>query len=369
MDDNSGHSLKLPQEIERHVASLSQIYKLKDQNLLQELLINAEITIDEGYSYDNLDGGQYGFLLHLKVPGAVFAKVVEQKEAYEKEIGEKLNRLISIPHEFIDEVSIEMQLLEDDNWREKSGLVLRPQNNISNNALERIWKPVCVRAFLSHKAKYKSDASKLKDQLEEYGISSFVAHMDIEPTKEWVQEIENALFSMDVLIALMSEDFHESDWTDQEVGVAVGRNIPVIPVKISKDPYGFIEKYQALSGDWKDIAKMARGILNIIVKHPATKEKIKRSVIQAFKNSSSYNESYIFVTEILPNVEKLEKSQIEDVISAFKENSQIYDCHYAQRELPTLLYKWTGEQYHIIDNKLVKKQPRTKHIATDDIPF
>jgi hypothetical protein len=363
-------SLNLPKEIERYVASLSQLYKRKNKNLLQQLLVNSQIDIEE-HSYDRVidEGDQYGFLLRLRVPEDIFSEIIDEKRDYEKEIKDQINKLINIPHEFIDCVSIEMQLLEDDNWREKSGLVLKTKKHISNNVLERIWRPDCVRAFFSHKSSYKTEAGNLKEELEKFGISCFVAHKDIKATKEWVQEIENALFSMDVLIALMSEDFHDSKWTDQEVGVAVGRDVLIIPVKIGKDPYGFIGKYQALPGMWKNIPKMAYSILDIALDHPSTKEIGKRAAIHAFKNSPSFETSKLFVKEILPRFEKLEEAEIEKIVTAFNENSQIYDCFSAQNRLPDLLYKWTGDQYHIIDNKLVKKQPRTKRITTDDIPF
>jgi len=361
-------SLRLPKEIERYVASLLQIYKRKNQDLLQRLLVNAEVNIEE-HSYDNWDGGQYGFLLHLRVPEAIFSEIIDVKDNYEEEIKNKINKLISIPGEFIDLVSIEMQLMEDDNWRERSGLVLQPKKHIPDRALERIWKPRYVRAFLSHKAEYKAKAGKLKEELEKYGVSCFVAHKDIRPTKEWVQEIENALLSMDILIALMTEDFHNSDWTDQEIGVAVGRHIPIIPIKIGKDPYGFIGKYQALTGTWENVSKIAKDVYSIIVEHPSTKARVKRAAIHAFKDSFSYDTSKFFVTEILPNFEKLEKAEIEEVISAFNANSQIYDCFAAKNRLPSLLYKWTGNHYHIIEKKLVKASPRTRRPVTDDIPF
>jgi len=362
-------SLRLPKEIEQHVASLAQIYKIKGKTFLQRLLANATITIEQ-HSYDNWEGGQYGFLLHLQVPDIIFAKLVETKDKYESEISNKLNRLIKIPGEFIDCVSIEMQLLEDDNWREKSGLVLPAKKQISNNVLERIWKPACVRAFLTHKAKHKNKAGKLKDELEKYGISCFVAHTDIEPTKEWIQEIENALFSMDLLIALMTENFHDSNWTDQEIGVAVGRRTPIIPIKIGKDPYGFIGKYQALSGVWTDIPKMAKDIFSIIVKQAKTKGKTKRVAITAFKNSFSYENTKFLVSNILPHLKKLEESYIDEIITAFNENGQIYDSWYAQYHLPDLLHKWTGSQYSIEDKKLIKASSRTRHnVDTDDIPF
>lgn len=361
-------SLQLPKEIERYVASLSQVYKVKGENFLQQILANATITIEQ-HSYDGWDGGQYGFLLHLQVPDIIFAKIVDAKDKYESEISSKLNKLIKIPSEFIDCVSIEMQLLEDDNWREKSGLVLRNKKHISDNVLERIWTPKCVRAFLGHKAEHKTEVVKLKDELGKYGISCFVAHKDIKPTKEWVQEIENALFSMDVLIALMTEDFHDSEWTDQEVGVAVGRHVPIIPVKIGKDPYGFIGKYQALAGTWENISKMAKDILDIVVDHPSMKGKMQQAAINAFKDSSSFSISKHFVTEILPRFEKLEESDIEKIILAFNKNSQIHGSWSAENRLPDLLYKWTGNPYHIIDKKLIKKPPEATGSASDDIPF
>ena len=116
-------SLQLPEKIEQYVASLSQLYRIKGKNFLLQLLVNSTISIEQ-HSYDNWDGGQYGFLLHLQVPDIIFAKIVDAKDKYESEISGKLNKLIKIPGEFIDCVSIEMQLLENDNWREKSGFVL-----------------------------------------------------------------------------------------------------------------------------------------------------------------------------------------------------------------------------------------------------
>ena len=75
----------------------------------------------------------------------------------------------------------------------------------------------------------------MKNELANYGIASFVAHKDIEPMWEWELEIRRALFSMDFLIALLTEEFSNSNWTDQEIGVAYGRRIPIIPIRIGKD--------------------------------------------------------------------------------------------------------------------------------------
>jgi hypothetical protein len=116
---------------------------------------------------------------------------------------------------------------------------------------QRIWGEAGYRVFLSHKTSVKRETAALKERLQPFGISCFVAHEDIRPTKAWQDEIVNALTTMDAFVALLTDDFHRSLWTDQEVGFALGRNVPIISVKLGKNPYGFIGKFQALSCDWK----------------------------------------------------------------------------------------------------------------------
>jgi len=345
---------RLPREIERFVASVSRVYGNKKQELAQKLLANAAITIEEN-SYDNWDGGQTGFLLHLQIPDVLFSEILEAKDKYEEDIRKNLNSLVNIPHEFIDSVSIEMRLVDDEDWREKSGLLLQPERHLAHHVEERIWKSGCVRAFLSHKAEYKSQATSLKEHLERYGVSSFVAHKDIQPTKEWVQEIENALLSTDLLVALLTDNFHDSDWTDQEVGVVLGRHVPIIPVRIGRDPYGFIGRYQGLTGSWNDVPKMASEIFDVIVNNPVTMTKAKKSAVNSLKGAESYEESKFLVRHVLPRFAKLENPYPEEVIAAFNKNPQVRDCFAARSNLPSLLYRWTGNQYDIEGRMIVQR--------------
>src|SRR5437016_12031656 len=117
----------------------------------------------------------------------------------------------------------------------------------------RIWGPDGYRVFLSHRVAVKAAAAKLKDRLRPFGISAFVAHRDIHPTKEWQNEIENALRSMDAFVAIRTKKFHESSWTDQEVGYALCRDVPIIALLLGATPYGFIGKFQALTCQWAEV--------------------------------------------------------------------------------------------------------------------
>jgi hypothetical protein len=148
--------------------------------------------------------------------------------------------------------------------------------------------------------------------LEEYGISSFVAHEDIEPTKEWQEEIEKALFSMDALAAILTSKFNDSKWTDQEVGVAVGRGSLIIPIRKGMDPYGFIGKYQGMQGDGKTIRQVAERVFRILSNHPKTKEKLAGGLVHQITLASS-GEDAVKKLNLLISFEPLPQKHLEKI--------------------------------------------------------
>lgn len=109
-----------------------------------------------------------------------------------------------------------------------------------------LWRSGYYRLFISHLTKDKVPVSYLKKCLSDFGIDCFVAHEDIEPSKEWLKEIKKALRSADALCAVFSEGFCGSKWCDQEVGIALGRRIPILSIKKGADPHGFLSEYQAI---------------------------------------------------------------------------------------------------------------------------
>lgn len=112
-----------------------------------------------------------------------------------------------------------------------------------------LWHPADgPRVFLSHLAERKAEVHELSRLLKHFGFACFVAHEDIEPSREWCREIERALNSCDLLVAYVTRWFSKSKWADQEVGWALGRGLATIPVKVDGvTPYGFIGSYQAVT--------------------------------------------------------------------------------------------------------------------------
>jgi len=312
---SDGPHFELPKKVEHFLAALSRLYAQEGKKQLQTIIVNSQVRVIEESSSDNWDGGMFGHALYLVIPEAVYLSIVENRYAIQEQIRGDINKLHSIQDEFIEKVFLEMEIAEDQDWRKESGLLLAAQRTIAPEAASRVWGNEGFRVFLSHKNEVKKETAELKEKLKLFGISAFVAHEDIHPTKEWQDEIENALFSMDAFVALMTEEFHDSIWTDQEVGVAFGRSVPIISVKLGKDPYGFIGKFQALSCSWESAAKE---IVRILVKH----ERMLSAYIKAVENCSSFDNGNI-LAEILTNIDRLSNQQVARLIAAFNDNSEL----------------------------------------------
>lgn len=160
---------------------------------------------------------------------------------------------------------------------------------VQPNIQAGFWKPEHFRLFLSHLATYKKFASELQQAFEHYGITAFVAHKDINPAAEWQNEIELALSTCDALLALLHPGFHESKWTDQEIGYVMGRAMPVFSVTIGETPYGFIGKTQAFSGTGKTATELAHEIFDALRKNKETQDKMAEIVVTLFENSGSFD--------------------------------------------------------------------------------
>ncbi len=288
-------NFELPQHIERYLAALSKLYARDEKRQLQELIVNSQIRVHEGWSRDNWNGGTFGHALYLILPESLFLHSVKQKAGIQNQLKEDLNKIHNVQNEFIEEVFLEMDVAEDNEWRKESGLLIDGKRDVAPDAIKRIWGDVGFRLFLSHKSEVKKETAALKEGLRLFGISCFVAHEDIHPTKAWQDEIENALASMDGFVALMTEDFHDSDWTDQEVGYAVAQGVPIIAVRLGKDPYGFIGKFQALSSTWIAVAE---DIVKILIKN----DQVLNVYIQALRNCPSWGSGNV-LAKALPGIE------------------------------------------------------------------
>lgn len=198
------------------------------------------------------------------------------------------------------------------------------------------WAKGQFRLFLSHVSTDKILCSNLKIGLARFGISCFVAHEDIEPTREWVEEIERALASCDALVAILSQGFKESNWTDQEVGYCHARRVLIVSVRQGLDPYGFIQRYQAVNGNGKEPTVVARELYDILAKHERTSARMAEAIVGVFEESHSYANAKENV-QLLLNVKAWTPELLRRVEAAVEANNQNRDAWGVASQVQALL--------------------------------
>ncbi|EHQ05838.1 toll/interleukin-1 receptor domain-containing protein [Leptonema illini] len=230
------------------------------------------------------------------------------------------------------------------------------EHQVPADAIQRIWGDSKFRIFITHLAKDKELAEKLKTDFKDFGVAGFVAHTSIEPALEWQSEIEFALSSMDALVALMTDGFHESRWTDQEIGFALGRKVPIVSIRLGTDPYGFIGKYQALPPSKSNSVD----VLSALMKE----QKMLNCFIQKMENCRSFNAGNR-LAQLLPALTTMPDWALRRLISAFNDNPQIIDSFgFSGKKVreygPGLVHylrELTGKKYELKDGKIVETKP------------
>ena len=203
------------------------------------------------------------------------------------------------------------------------------------------WKVGYYKVFISHVSNYKESASNLKLMLEPYGISAFVAHEDIKPSKEWELEIEKALFSMNALCAILTPDFNESSWCDQECGYAFGRNVLCIPIDKGQLPYGMFAKFQAIKSKGKNAQQIAESVFNVIVDNDKSRTDYTHTLMNLILNNKSdvLINQWISVLLRIGVVERADleyfNSHVSDVVSLMsRENLDYINRLFSMNNLP-----------------------------------
>lgn len=313
--------------------------------------MNSCIPTVNQTSYDNWNGGIYYYAIYITVNVDLFIK---DASGFEMQILDTLNQItVGSDDEIISEVKI-LPIIQPLAEGGIDGLEVRIEE-------PRFWKPGYFKLFLSHLATYKKNTSLLKNALEQYGISAFVAHEDIEPAKEWQQEIEHGLYSMDALCAILMKGFKESNWTDQEVGVAVGRNVLVIPIIKDINPYGFIGKFQGFKAEGKGVSEVAAAIFEILSTHSKTSGLLIIKLSELFLLSTHGTDALTRIKALML-IKSIPKERVEIIKTRVVEND-ILKSTKILTEVNQLLVAHELTQLTSLDFVKEKVKPE------DDLPF
>lgn len=196
------------------------------------------------------------------------------------------------------------------------------------------WGDLPVRVFLSHVHHDKKLVGDIKRRLaESYGIDAFVAHDDIHPSKTWRDQIKAGLATCHYFAAVLHKNFHDSEWCDQEVGWALARGLPILPIrktaadrKDAKD--GFLEEHQDICLDATTGLPdyfAANHIFMGVVREPSLRPLAVKAMAEAFVTSKSFDFTRM-LWGLLENQPSIESEQLRRLEYAVQTNRQVYEA-------------------------------------------
>lgn len=313
------------------VAAAAQIARLKGVSLEATVLEKARASL-VATGYDNWNGGTDLHTLMLEVPIPTYAAVEDHREELERSIRDRVALLVrkevgnSITEVVISPVLPETARPVDDTISQSD----------EGTDLPTFWQPGFFRLFISHASAKKASAHRLKEALAAFRVTAFVAHDDIEPTKEWQAEIERALRTMDSLLAIVTAEFVASRWCDQEVGIAIGRNKLVLPLCAGADPHGFMGKHQGIRVNGLDVNVIAAKVVDALVQNSLSAPRMADALIERLATSNSWQTTKRSMA-ILEKVPRLNASQVAQLVRTLEENPEVSNAAQVPDKIKSLI--------------------------------
>jgi hypothetical protein len=347
----------MPSKIGGYLRRLAIEYEREGNELKRSIVSTAKYFVAEQTGSEGWNNESIGHDLFLYLTEEFFRRVplgdqLPLAEAIRLDLN---NCSMSIKDEYWAAVHIDLADEGDEAYRRS----FSPLQKVAVNPdTISIWKPGEIRLFISHRDAHKKLAFSLAEALEPYGISCFVAHDTIQATKEWRREILNGLETMEAMLVFLTDDFRDSSFTNQEVGFALGRNVPILSLKLGfTDPPGFISHEQALKGDIGAPASSASKVYGLLVDKLELKSRINSGLISAFLSSPSWSDTSERFDRMAKSIDSLSDAELELIIKGFKINSQLYQAAYLNNKYNRLidfLTRATGKAF-VIEGRAIRE--------------
>ncbi|MDT0263197.1 toll/interleukin-1 receptor domain-containing protein [Jatrophihabitans lederbergiae] len=198
------------------------------------------------------------------------------------------------------------------------------------------WRAGELRLFMSHLATHQKFVSDVGIYVQGYGVSAFVAHVSIDASEEWQTVIETALVTSDAMVVFLHDGFKESNWCDQEVGFAMARRIPVLPLNIDLNPYGFMGKLQAELCAGMAAPQIGDKIVQWLIRTPSAQAAMTDGLVKAFEGVYSYDRAREVYGKLI-QLRSYTPAQLQRLDAATRNNDQVKDANLSGTSIPELV--------------------------------
>ena len=309
----------LPGKIDHFLEVLAKLFEDGNEQDCAWIVTNAVHKVEEGVHFDNWNGGTHLHNLVLSLDLEMYRKYHTNRSDLESKIINGLNGLVRTEGETFMGVSIMPLEKANPDWRSQSALFQAREYQVPATTQERIWTGDGFRLFLSHHNDDKAAMTALKNELLDYGISAFVAHDDIQASKEWQAELEDALRSMHGFAVYLTPNAQKRVWVNQEIGFALALRTPflsIAPIGDSSSPKGFIARKQSLKSSLTDLALK-------VAKHFLSEGRSFAKFVKAIEDCDSFDSANNLakLLDVLPK--ELVEEQAIQLVTAFNGNSQV----------------------------------------------
>ena len=109
------------------------------------------------------------------------------------------------------------------------------------------------------------------------------------------------------------------------MGIAIGRGKLVLPLRAGADPHGFMGKYQALQVKGLDPSIVADKVVEILIQHSQSTERMTEALVDRLVASKSFDASKRTIA-LLEKAHWLNVSQVARLVRAVDENVEVREA-------------------------------------------
>ncbi len=188
-----------------------------------------------------------------------------------------------------------------------------------------------AKIFLSHAAEDRITARRLVEGLAEHGFDVFRVDDDLVLKKDGENTVKDLIEKCILFVALLSENFKNSDFTDHEVGIAIACNKKIFPVSLDHvTPYGFmfgLGDSQKIDPkiDPDEMSVLARAMRSLLDKDRKAIDRL----IEVMRCADSVEDAGMAAYVLFEHT-AFSPKQINGVAVAFLENDNISDSWMAE---------------------------------------
>ncbi len=146
---------------------------------------------------------------------------------------------------------------------------------------------MAIRIFLSHSSRDRQWIQSIRSQADAVGVDVYLFDEDLHPGENTALKLQRALEQCQALLVLITANSVLSPYVNQEIGLALGRRMPVIPLvetTVTPDRLAMLQGVDYIPFDRDDVqaalTQLTRTLREIEQNTPAPQMAAEKAVVQ-----------------------------------------------------------------------------------------